>query len=124
MSTVYIDETAGSDIPGAGSESKPYQSLAYSVFADRSITLALLRIRKDAQAEWKEPSPSAMKKAQKGADGLVKKQKKAEEEANRAALEKEKRDKILQDAKQIQLVNDPSLPEPKKVCAFSCACWI
>ncbi|KAH8827871.1 asparaginyl-tRNA synthetase [Flagelloscypha sp. PMI_526] len=114
MATIYIDETAGTDIEGSGSETQPYQSLAYAVFVDRSVAVASLRVRKDAQAEWKEPTQSAMKKAQKGADGLEKKKKKADEDAQRALQEKEKRDRLLEDARQIQLVNDPSLPEAKK----------
>ena len=60
-----------------------------------------------------------MKKAKKGADGLEKKRKKAEElaerEAKEKAAEREKREKLLEESKKIVLTEDASLPKPTKV---------
>ncbi|KAJ8076663.1 asparagine--tRNA ligase [Marasmius tenuissimus] len=117
MASVYVDETAGSDTPGNGSESQPYQTLAYALFVT-GIGEAKYLIRKDASSPFDEPTQSALKKAKKGADGLEKKKKKQEELAEREAkekgAEKEKREKLLEDSKKIVLTEDSSLPEAKK----------
>ena len=85
MATLYVDETAGSDETGKGTEAAPYQTLAFAVFTDAA---AAILSRKDASAAYEEPTQSALKKAKKGADGLEKKRKKAEELAEREAKEK------------------------------------
>jgi asparaginyl-tRNA synthetase len=74
-------------------------------------------VRKDPSAEYEEPTQSALKKAKKGADGLEKKRKKAEELAEAAALEREKQYRLLEESKKIQLVEDAALPAAVKVCS-------
>jgi asparaginyl-tRNA synthetase len=117
MSQYYIDETTGSDTTGDGTEQKPYQSLAYALFTHGQSSSCL--IRKDSSAPYDEPTQSALKKAKKGADGLEKKKKKAEEIAEREAREKgeadAKREKLLEESKKIKLEEDPSLPAAVKV---------
>lgn len=113
MASFYVDETAGSDLTGVGSKEAPYQSLAHALFAQGQSANVL--VRKDQSAEYEEPTQSSLKKAKKGADGLEKKRKKAEELAEAAALEREKRDRLLEESKKIQLVEDATLPAAAKV---------
>ena len=76
MSTIYIDDSSGSDEAGKGTAEAPYQSLAFAIFTHGPE--AKLLTRKDPNAPYEEPTQSALKKAKKGADGLEKKRKKAE----------------------------------------------
>lgn len=119
MASVYVDETAGSDSTGSGSQQAPYQSLAFALFTHGQTANVL--VRKDSSAEYEEPTQSALKKAKKGADGLEKKRKKAEELAEREAQanneEREKRERLLEESKKIQLVEDATLPAAVKVPA-------
>ena len=119
MASVYVDEAAGSDLTGDGSQQAPYQSLAYALFIQGQSAKVL--VRKDPNAEYDEPTQSALKKAKKGADGLEKKRRKAEELAERGAQanndEREKREKLLEESKKIQLVEDATLPAAVKVRA-------
>lgn len=116
MSTIHIDETTGSDETGKGTPEQPYQTLAFALFTHPEAKLA---VRKDAGGAYEEPTQSALKKAKKGADGLEKKRKKAEElaarEASERAAERERREKVLEESKKIVLVEDASLPKAKKV---------
>ncbi|KAG7091200.1 hypothetical protein E1B28_010251 [Marasmius oreades] len=117
MAPVYIDETAGSDTTGNGSEAQPYQTLAYALFVTESAE-ATYSIRKDAGSPFDEPTQSSLKKARKTADGLKKKKQKQEELAEREAkekgAEKEKRENLLEESKKIVLVEDSSLPQAKR----------
>lgn len=117
MAPIHIDESAGSDDTGLGTPEAPYQSLAFALFKHGQTTSTL--IRKDPTGTYEEPTQSSLKKAKKGADGLEKKRKKAEELAEREAKlkgeEKEKREKLLEESKKIILKEDGSLPAPTKV---------
>jgi hypothetical protein len=117
MASVYVDESAGSDITGVGSQQAPYQSLAHALFAQGQSATVL--VRKDPTAEYEEPTQSALKKAKKGADGLEKKRKKAEELVQAATVEREKRERLLEESKKIQLVEDATLPAAVKVRSSS-----
>ena len=115
MESFYVDEASGSDTAGKGTQNQPYQSLAYALFTHGQD--AKLLVPKDGA--WEEPSQSALKKAKKGADGLEKKRKKAEElaarDAEAKAKEGEKREKLIEESKKIVLTEDASLPQAKKV---------
>jgi len=117
MASVYVDEAAGSDLTGIGSQQAPYQSLAHALFIQGQTVKVL--VRKDPNAEYEEPTQSALKKAKKGADGLERKRKKAEELAEREAQadkeEREKRERLLEESKKIQLVEDAALHAAVKV---------
>lgn len=117
MSTSYIDEAAGSDATGTGSQDAPYQSLGYALFTHGDSVKYLFR--KDATAAYDEPTQSSLKKAKKTADGLEKKKKKAEElaakEAKDKAEQKEKKEKLLEESKKIVLEEDQSLPKATRV---------
>lgn len=116
MTTIYVDEVSGSDTTGLGTQDSPYQSLGYAVFSSPSAASYL--IRKDA-GEFTEPTQSSLKKAKKNADGLEKKKKKAEElkgrELAQGKEEKDKREKTLEDGKNVVLVEDESLPKAPRV---------
>ena len=116
MAPIYIDEATGVDATGKGTANEPYQSLAYALFVHGQDGVELL-IRKDSTVEFDKPSPTSLKKAIKGAEGLKKKQAKAAENAEREAKEREEAEKKLQESKKIVLKEDPSLPKPIKVCS-------
>ena len=131
MSTIYIDDTSGSDEAGKGTADAPYQSLAFAIFTHGPD--AKLLARKDPNTPYEEPTQSALKKAKKGAEGLEKKRKKAEETAEREAKakseERERRQKLLEESKKIVLEEDPALPAAIKVqcCtthALICGNWL
>jgi asparaginyl-tRNA synthetase len=128
MSTFYIDEAAGLDETGHGSQEQPYKSLAFAIFAATEIDGARYMIRKDSSAEYTEPTQSSLKKAIKGAEGLEKKRKKTEElaarEANEKQADKEKREKILEESKKVVLKEDSELPQAIKVCDLLFSCLI
>jgi asparaginyl-tRNA synthetase len=117
MSLVYIDETGGSDTIGQGSLEKPYQSLAQAIYAHGQA--AAFRIRKTADVEYEEPTPTSLKKAKKNAQGIEKKKKKEEEQAEHSARkqreEREKREQLLEDSKKVVLEEDPALPTATRV---------
>ncbi|KAH9006381.1 asparaginyl-tRNA synthetase [Lactarius hatsudake] len=108
MTSIYVDEAAGSDLTGAGSQTAPYQTLAHALFTHGQAADVL--VRKDPSAEYEQPTQSALKKAKKGADGLEKKRRKAEELAEAAAEEREKRERLLEESKKVQLIEDDTLP--------------
>ena len=116
MAPIHVDESAGSDETGKGTPEAPYQTLAFAVYSHPEGPYA---IRKDASGTYEEPTQSALKKAKKGADGIEKKRKKAEELAEREAKEKaearERKEKRLEESKKIVLQEDPSLPTAIKV---------
>ncbi|KAI9511494.1 asparaginyl-tRNA synthetase [Russula earlei] len=117
MASVHVDEAAGSDLTGDGSQQAPYQSLAFALFTQGQSANVL--VRKDPTIEYAEPTQSSLKKAKKGADGLEKKRRKAEELAQQAAQalndERDKRERLLEGSKKVQLVEDASLPSAIRV---------
>jgi len=117
MSTIFVDETGGSDVTGKGTIEEPYQSLAQAIYAHGESTS--FQIRKSSDAQYEEPTQSSLKKAKKNAQGIEKKKKKEEEQAERDAKkqgdEKEKREILLEESKKIILEEDASLPKATKV---------
>lgn len=118
MASFFIDESSGIDGPNSGTQESPYKSLSFAVFMAGAEGAKYL-IRKDGTSEYDEPTKSSLKKAVKDAEGIAKKRKKAEEAAtleetkNRA--EREKRERLLEDSKQIVLVENEELPKAIKV---------
>ena len=76
MAPIYVDEATGSDETGKGTPEAPYQTLAFALYTHPDGPFVS---RKDASGTYEEPTQSALKKAKKGADGIEKKKKKAEE---------------------------------------------
>lgn len=119
MSTVCVDEAAGSDETGKGTQELPYKSLAFAIFSNTGLDNVKYLIRKDATADYDEATQSALKKSKKGADGLEKKRKKAEELAAREdserKAERERKEKLLEESKKIVLEEDTALPKATRV---------
>lgn len=113
---IHVDEASGNDLIGQGTPEAPYQSMAYALFIKGDVELL---VRKDASTPYDKPTPSSLKKAVKGADGLKKKQQKAAENAEREAKVKADAEKKLQESKKIVLTEDLTLPKPAKVCVAS-----
>jgi len=119
----YIDTDAGADDPTAdGSQARPFKSLSYAFIQsiDKSDSSYFVRASATGAADssqlaepiWKEPSKSAVKKAQGVLDAHKKKL------ATQRALEEEQRQRRaqrLEEAKGIVLVEDPSLPKATKI---------
>jgi asparaginyl-tRNA synthetase len=117
MSTVHVDDKAGSDATGSGSPESPYQSLAFAILTRGADAKFLTR--SDPDKNYEEVTPSALKKGKKSAQILEGKKKKEEERASRDQKEaeeaKERLEKKLQESKAIKLTEDSSLPPAKKV---------
>ncbi|CAN6674924.1 asparagine--tRNA ligase, cytoplasmic [Trichomonascus vanleenenianus] len=107
---VFVNEVTGQDTEGYGSQEKPFQTPAYAVFKAGTEEIFVL---KDGQYE--KISASALKKAKKGADGLVKKAEKAIKAAEQLAQREAEEAKRLEAAKQIVITEDKSLPEAQKI---------
>ncbi|RLV86380.1 Asparagine--tRNA ligase cytoplasmic [Meyerozyma sp. JA9] len=108
--SVYVNEKAGHDAEGHGSEEKPYQTAAYAVFVQPETKIFVFKATDDGEG-YEEISASALKKAKKGADGLRKKQEKA-----KAAAEKQSdTTKKLESLEVIDIKEDQSLPPAKKI---------
>ena len=112
MSAIHVDEASGIDADGHGTAEKPYQTMAFALFAHGQT--ADLLVRKDNTVPYDKPTSSSLKKAVKGAEGLKKKQQKSLENAEREAKEKADAERRLEESKKIVLVEDSSLPKPTK----------
>lgn len=115
---IHVDEQTGSDSTGTGALETPYQSLAFA-FLKHGEASATYLVRPTSTVEYKEPSPTALKKAKKSAEILEKKNKKAQERAHQEqdskAQERERTERKLEESKAIILKEDPLLPKPIKV---------
>lgn len=109
--TLYVNDAAGVDEASAnGSKDKPFKTPAYALYI--SSDASILVFKDDA---YEPISPSALKKAKKGADGLSKKAEKAKKlEEQQAAREAEELKK-LEAAKAIVIKEDSSLPKAEKI---------
>ncbi|KAG1890727.1 uncharacterized protein F5891DRAFT_964496, partial [Suillus fuscotomentosus] len=89
---------------------------SYALFSTPSaeVETTQLQIRKDTNAVYDAPTQSAMQKATKDAQGLEKKRLKGQAEEREAKEKAEKRERRLQDSKNIVLTEDPSLPQSVK----------
>jgi asparaginyl-tRNA synthetase len=125
---VYIDTDVGVDDSTAdGSESKPYKSLpfAYIQHADstgktwltRASTTGPVAENGDAseRLQWKEPTKSAIKKAQGALDQHKKKLLKQQQAAAGEAEKEKARLQNLEEAKKIVIKEDESLPKAVKI---------
>lgn len=110
--TVYVNEQTGKDDSSAkGTEQSPFQTAAYALFkagADSSILI----FKED---KYENISPSALKKAKKGAEGLAKKAEKAAKLKEQATDKEAEEAQKLEASKKIVIKEDKSLPEAKKI---------
>ena len=125
---IYIDTDTGADEESAaGTESKPYKSLAYAyirhggseagTYQSRSSETGPVSADGDPAERlvWKEPAKSAVKKAQSALDAHKKKLLKQQQAASQEEEKEKLRLKNLEDAKKIVLEEDPSLPKAVKI---------
>lgn len=108
---VYVNEATGIDEASAdGSQAKPYKTPAYAVY---TVPTASIQVFK---GDAYEPiSPSALKKAKKGADGLAKKADKAKKLEQQQASKNAEDLKKLEASKNIVIKEDPTLPKAQKI---------
>lgn len=127
---IHVDEDVGKDDPSAdGSQSAPYKTLLFAYIQHEPKKSGNLQYftRKsetgpvstdgdpEARKEWKPATKSAQKKVASLYDQHKRKQAKGDELAIREREEKERRQKVLEEAKQVKLQQDSSLPEAKKI---------
>ena len=114
---VFVDEVAGCDTSGNGTEATPFKSVIKALEAKGDSIK--IQIKKDADG-FKDISGAALKKAKKTFAEQQKKAKKIQEQQKKQDddLKKKADDeaKAIEHAKSIVLVEDKSLPKAEKVC--------
>ena len=122
--TIYIDEETGSET-APGTKESPFKSLLQAFAQHGDAAEYLVRKREEEPAadgavaeagnDWKPPAKAAMKKAVNYADQQKKKAAKEKELVIRQQKEEEERQKVFEEAKKIQIVEDASLPKAVKI---------
>jgi len=120
IKTVYIDETAGSDETGDGTQAQPYKSPAHAIFAQGPSPPLVIMTRKSDTEEYAPIGVSPLKKARKGAEGLEKQRRKALEAEAKAKEQAE----LLEKSKAITLTENPDLPKAVKVRSIVLRCGV
>lgn len=109
--TFYVNEASGSDDASAdGSQSKPFKSAAQAYFTNPESTILVFK-----EEAYETISPSALKKAKKGADGIAKKAEKAKKAAEQDAIRAAEEAKKMEASKSIVIKEDSSLPTPSYI---------
>ena len=120
IKTVYVDETAGSDESGDGTNAQPYKSAAHAIFAQGPSPPLVVMTRKSDTEQYAPIGVSPLKKARKGAEGLEKQRKKALEAEAKAKEQAE----LLEKSKAITLTENPGLPKAVKVRSIALRCGV
>jgi asparaginyl-tRNA synthetase len=121
-SPVYVDETAGSDEKGDGTEASPYATAVVALDGPHGSEVTIF-IRKAPADEYAPISGAALKRAKKGLESQKEKLKKAEAAAAKAEQERLREEKKLEESKKIILTEDLSLPTAIKVGLSPFAKW-
>jgi asparaginyl-tRNA synthetase len=126
-STVYVDEQAGQDeTAAAGTQTLPFRTLQYAYIRTEGKAEYLVRKAPEAAAEgsvadavaageWKAAAKSAVKKAENALKTFQKKASKEKELEEKRLKEDEARQAVLEEAKKVAIVEDKTLPAPKKI---------
>lgn len=113
---VFVDELAGDDTTGNGTESAPFKTVLKAI--ELKGDNIKVQIKKDTEG-FKDISGAALKKAKKTFAEQQKKAKKLEEQQKKQDDEQKKKAedeaKALEYAKSIVLTQDGSLPKAEKV---------
>ncbi|CUA67044.1 asparaginyl-tRNA synthetase [Rhizoctonia solani] len=117
---VYVDETAGSDEKGDGTEASPYATPVAALGGPQGAEAAVF-IRKAPTDEYAPISGAALKRAKKGLEQQKEKAKKAEVAAAKEAQERLREAQKLEESKKIILTEDPSLPASIKTKIQGCS---
>lgn len=128
MPSIYIDTDTGSDEPSTtGSESQPFKSLGRACIEHGSLDGASFYIRASETGKlgpdadpaerlrWVEPTKSALKKAQGALDQHKKKLLRLQQSASQEEEKEKARLKNLEEAKDIVISEDASLPKAVKI---------
>ncbi|KAG9119216.1 hypothetical protein FRC07_005848, partial [Ceratobasidium sp. 392] len=116
---VYVDETAGSDDKGDGTEASPYATPVAALDGPHGADAAVF-IRKAPADEYAPISGAALKRAKKGLEQLKEKAKKAEALAAKAEQDRLREEKKLEESKKIVIKEDTSLPPAVKTKIQGC----
>ncbi|CAE6507140.1 unnamed protein product [Rhizoctonia solani] len=119
-SLVYVDETAGSDEKGDGTEVSPYATPVAALGGPQGAE-ATIFIRKAPADEYAPISGAALKRAKKGLEQQREKSKKAEAAAAKEAQERLREAQKLEESKKIVLTEDSSLPASIKTKIQGCS---
>ncbi|KAL8792329.1 MAG: hypothetical protein Q9195_005120 [Heterodermia aff. obscurata] len=130
MQKTYIDEDVGKDDRSAdGSEQSPYKTLLFAhvqhppvqsdspqYFSRKSVTGTIPEGGDEKlRLEYKPASASALKKVAKLYDQHKRKLAKSDELAIREKEEADKRQQVLEKAKEVRITQDPTLPKALKI---------
>ncbi|KAH6898970.1 hypothetical protein B0T10DRAFT_535437 [Thelonectria olida] len=111
MAVIFIDEEKGIDAPEtAGTEAAPFKSLLEAFFHHGAETE--YQVKKKDDDEYKPAAKAALKKAVNYAAQQRKKLEAAAKRAEKEAQEEAARLAVLEEAKKLKIVDDPSLPAP------------
>lgn len=119
-STIYIDESAGSDAPSTtGAESSPYKTLQYAYVehppTEDSPVNFLVKKTGEADKGFQPAAKAGLKKAAAFLEQQKKKAQKEKELVAKQAEQEKARDAALEEAKKIVVEEDPSLPKAVKI---------
>ncbi|CAE7233042.1 unnamed protein product [Rhizoctonia solani] len=117
---VYVDETAGSDDKGDGTETSPYATPVTALGGPQGAEVAIF-IRKAPTDEYVPISGAALKRAKKGLEQQREKAKKAEAAVAKEAQERLREAQKLEESKKIVLTEDSSLPASIKTKLQGCS---
>ncbi|KAK9456476.1 hypothetical protein V1511DRAFT_497677 [Dipodascopsis uninucleata] len=110
---IYVDTVGGKDEETSGlSPESGFKTPAFAFFIFPEIDPAKVLVKKEGDDFYEPITASALKKAKKGAEGLLKKSKTAEEKKAKKDADDAKR---MEEAKAIVVKEDPSLPVAKKI---------
>ncbi|KAJ2558286.1 asparagine--tRNA ligase, partial [Coemansia sp. RSA 1933] len=121
---IFVDEAAGCDESGSGTQSKPFKTGVAAVAAisgmpkEKQPTFKI-QIKKAGDEKYSELTASALKKAKKAHEVAQKKAKKQAEQAvndqSASAAKQEEEQRRLEESKSIVLVEDPALPAAEAI---------
>ncbi|XP_053267696.1 asparagine--tRNA ligase, cytoplasmic [Pleuronectes platessa] len=110
---LYVSDKCGSDRDGDGSEQKPFKTPLGALMSVGKEPFPTIYVDSQKEDErWAVISKTQMKNAKKA---LSREQLKSDAKDQKEAVDTERRDKNLEEAKKIVIVKDPSLPEPEAV---------
>jgi len=113
LAEIYTSETKGSDESGDGSKEKPVKTVlqAMRIAGKEPFPVIYCDSKKEGE-EFEAVAKSQLKKQQK--IWQREQYKKADQDVA-AAKEAERREQNLEDARQVKIENDPSLPDPAQI---------
>lgn len=109
---IYTSDTLGDDETGDGSEGKPFKTILQAMRKAGFEPFPLIYVDGKDLQKYEEASKSQMKKIQKI---WTREKYKQDDKTKKETEDAEKRNKNLEEAKKIIIVEDKSLPEAVKV---------